>query len=166
MLAGDKRTLEAQRGQGRASREFTASFPHPNLPPQAGEGVDDRTRGLIRSCGSVVPLFVLCVQRARSPGDRSRQALCIELSEHTPMALKCLVEPKGCPDWPGGRYGTVNVAVPEMPSPSNMAVIVVLPVATAVADPLEAGALLTVATPELEELQVTWEVIPCVEASE
>ena len=36
--------------------------------------------------------------------------------------------------------------MPEMPSPSNMAVIVMVPFATAVADPLEAGALLTVAT--------------------
>ena len=50
--------------------------------------------------------------------------------------------------------------------PPDVAVIVVLPVATAVANPLEAGALLTVATPGLEELQVTKEVIPCVEASE
>jgi len=61
-------------------------------------------------------------------------------------------------DWAGGRYGTVNVVTPEMPP--VVAVIVVLPEATEVAIPLEAGALLTVATPGLEELQVTKDVSP------
>ena len=48
---------------------------------------------------------------------------------------------------------TVNVVLPEkLP---DVAVIVVLPAATDVANPLKPAALLTVATPELEELQVT-----------
>jgi hypothetical protein len=48
---------------------------------------------------------------------------------------------------------TVSVAEPEMPP--EVAVIVLEPVATDAASPLEPAALLTVATPVLEELQVT-----------
>ena len=59
---------------------------------------------------------------------------------------------------------TFKVIGPEMPP--NVAVIVVLPAAAEVANPREATALLTVATPGLEELQVTDVVRFCVVLSE
>ena len=48
---------------------------------------------------------------------------------------------------------TVSPAVAE--TPPDVAVIVVVPAATAVAKPLEPAALLTVATPVFDEFQVT-----------
>jgi hypothetical protein len=59
---------------------------------------------------------------------------------------------------------TVRVVAPDMPP--DVAVIVVDPVATAVVDPLELAALLIVATPVLDELQVTAVVRFCVVLSE
>ena len=50
--------------------------------------------------------------------------------------------------------------------PPDDAVIVVDPVATEEADPFEPAALLIVATPALDELQVTAVVKSCVELSE
>src|SRR6266700_2738134 len=57
-------------------------------------------------------------------------------------------------------FVTVSVVFPET-SPS-VAVIVVVPAATDVAKPCEPPALLIVATPAAEELQVTWVVRSCV----
>ena len=59
---------------------------------------------------------------------------------------------------------TVSVADPDMPP--DIAVIVVVPAATAVASPLEPEALLTVATPVVDELQVAEAVRFCVVPSE
>ena len=59
---------------------------------------------------------------------------------------------------------TVNVVDPEMLP--DTAVIVVDPVATAAANPLEPVALLIVVTPVLDELQVTAVVMSCVVLSE
>jgi hypothetical protein len=59
---------------------------------------------------------------------------------------------------------TVRYVDPDMPP--DVAVIVVDPVATAVVDPLELAALLIVATPVLDELQVTAVVRFCVVLSE
>jgi len=58
---------------------------------------------------------------------------------------------------------TVSVAVPAMLP--DVAVIVVEPATTAVASPLDPAALLIVATPMLDELQVTAFVRLCVEPS-
>jgi hypothetical protein len=59
---------------------------------------------------------------------------------------------------------TVRVVDPDMLP--DAAVIVVDPVAAAVADPLDPAALLIVATPVLDELQVTAVVRSCVVLSE
>ncbi len=59
---------------------------------------------------------------------------------------------------------TVRVVDPDMLP--DVAVIVVDPVATAEANPLEPAALLIVATPVLDELQVTAVVRSCVVLSE
>jgi hypothetical protein len=59
---------------------------------------------------------------------------------------------------------TVRVVDPDMLP--DFAVIVVDPVATGVADPLEPAALLIVATSGLDELQVTAVVRSCVVLSE
>ena len=59
---------------------------------------------------------------------------------------------------------TVRVVVPE--TLSNAAEMVVEPVLTEVARPLEPAALLMVATDPADELQVTWDVRSCTELSE
>jgi hypothetical protein len=59
---------------------------------------------------------------------------------------------------------TVRAVDPDMPP--DVAAIVVVPAATEVAKPLEPDALLMVATPALEELQVTAFVRFCVVLSE
>jgi len=59
---------------------------------------------------------------------------------------------------------TVRVVVPEMLP--DAALIVVAPAATDVASPFEPAALLMVATPALDELQVTDAVRFCVVLSE
>ncbi len=59
---------------------------------------------------------------------------------------------------------TVSVAVPE--TLPDVALMVVDPAATAVASPCEPAALLIVATPVLDELQVTTVVRICVVLSE
>jgi hypothetical protein len=59
---------------------------------------------------------------------------------------------------------TVSKVVPAMLP--DVAVIVVEPAATDVANPLEPAALLIVATPEADEFQVTDVVRSCVELSE
>jgi hypothetical protein len=59
---------------------------------------------------------------------------------------------------------TVRVVAPDMLP--DVAVIVVDPVATEEADPLELAALLIVATPVSDELQVTAVVRSCVVLSE
>ena len=59
---------------------------------------------------------------------------------------------------------TVMVADPD--TPFDVAVIVVDPAAAGVANPLEPAALLIVATPVLDELQVTTAVRSCVVLSE
>jgi hypothetical protein len=60
----------------------------------------------------------------------------------------------------------VTVWVVEFDMPPDVAVIVVVPAATAVTNPLEPAALLMVATPVLDEFQVTVVVRFCVELSE
>ena len=61
-------------------------------------------------------------------------------------------------------FVTVRVVVPE--TAPRVALIVVEPAATDVASPLEAAALLIVATDTVEELHVTNDDISCVVASE
>lgn len=50
-------------------------------------------------------------------------------------------------------------------TPDKLAVIVVVPTATDVANPIEPAVLLMAATPGLDECQATVAVISCVEAS-
>ncbi len=52
-------------------------------------------------------------------------------------------------------YSTSNVVLSDMCVVGSVAVIVVLPAATAVASPFEPAELLMVATPVLLELQIT-----------
>ena len=60
----------------------------------------------------------------------------------------------------------VTVSVAALEIPPDAAVIVVEPAATEVANPLEPAALLMVATPAADELQVTAVVRFCVVLSE
>jgi len=90
----------------------------------------------------------------------------VEPSEYVPEAVNCLVLPTGrlglagVMDMEDRVAGvTVRVVFPEILP--EVAVMVVLPAATAVASPL----LLTVATAVLDELQVTCVVISLVEPS-
>ena len=61
---------------------------------------------------------------------------------------------------------TVSVAVPDLPVPISVAVIVVMPTADETANPLEPAALLTVATEISEDVHVTDDVRSCVVRSE
>ena len=61
---------------------------------------------------------------------------------------------------------TVNTVDPLTPVPESVAVIAVTPIDALVARPSVPDALLTLATPALEELQVTEVVRSCVELSE
>ena len=87
------------------------------------------------------------------------------------MAMNCCVVPKAILGVAGvtamdTRVAllTVNVVAPEMPPIA--AVTVVAPALTGMANPLEPTALLTVATPVSEELQVANVVRFCVVLSE
>jgi hypothetical protein len=64
-----------------------------------------------------------------------------------------------------GLAATVTLSVVDADTPPETAVIVVVPSATAVASPFDPAALLTVATPVDEELQVTDAVRSWVELS-
>ena len=61
---------------------------------------------------------------------------------------------------------TVSVVFPDISVVGSIAVIVVVPTATAVASPLKPAALLIVAIDPSEELHVTTDVIFCVVVSE
>jgi hypothetical protein len=96
---------------------------------------------------------------------------CVVLSEYIPVAENCCDVPRAILELAGVTemetrvaLVTVKVAVPE--TLPDVAVIVLLPGATVVADPLEFAALLIAATPEFEELHVTSLVRSCAVLSE
>jgi small neutral amino acid transporter SnatA (MarC family) len=98
-------------------------------------------------------------------------SICVVLSENVPMAVNCWVVPLAMPGLVGviatdtSIAGfTVRVVDPDMLP--DVAVTVVAPAATDVAKPCEPEALLIVATPALDELQVTAAVSICVVSSE
>lgn len=92
---------------------------------------------------------------------------CVVLSEYVPVAVNCALDPDAMLGLPGVTEMdckvallTISVVVPE--TLPDRAVIVLLPAATEVATPLKPVALLMVAVPVLEELQVTDLVRSCV----
>lgn len=96
---------------------------------------------------------------------------CVVLSEYSPMAVNCTVAPKARLELCGAttidcRVALVTVNTVDAEILPQVAVIVLLPLATEVAKPREPPALLTTATAELEELQVTNAVMSCVLLSE
>lgn len=87
--------------------------------------------------------------------------------EYVPVAMNCFVIPSAMLGFVGVIAMDTRVALVTLNSVApetlpNVAVIVLLPAATAVAVPRKPKVLLTIATPELEELQVTEEVISCI----
>ena len=96
---------------------------------------------------------------------------CVVLSEKVPVAANCLVVPLAMLGLDGVTVMDTSVAgvtvseVDPVKLP-DAAVIVVVPATTEVARPLEPAALLTVATPVLDELQVAEAVRSCVVLSE
>jgi hypothetical protein len=95
---------------------------------------------------------------------------CVELSEYVPVAVNCCVPACAIEGLTGDSAIEVSVADvtvravdPDMLP--DVAVIVAEPAATEEAKPLEPAALLTVATPVLDELQVTAVDTFCVEPS-
>jgi hypothetical protein len=94
----------------------------------------------------------------------------VVLSENSPSAENCSVDPAVIDDAGGVTTIEVNIAGVTVKTvdpdlPSNVAVIVAVPVATGVAKPFEPTALLTVATDDFEEPQVAVVVRFCVEPS-
>ena len=96
---------------------------------------------------------------------------CVELSEKVPVAVNCSVSPLGdaglagvtAIDW---RAAALTVRTVEPLMPPSVALIVEVPVATAVARPCEPAVLEIVATEVVADAQVTWLVRSCVELSE
>lgn len=96
---------------------------------------------------------------------------CVVLSEYVPVAVNCCVVPGAMLGFVGFTAidtSVAEVAVSEVEPDMlpDVAVIVVEPVATKVANPLEPAALLMAATAVADELQVTVVVTSCVVLSE
>jgi len=96
---------------------------------------------------------------------------CVEPSEYVPAAVNCCVVPSTMFGLDGviateTSVAGVTVSVVDPDRVPDVAVIVVEPAATGVTSPLEAAALLMVATDVDDELQVTVVVRFCVEPSE
>jgi len=96
---------------------------------------------------------------------------CVVLSEYVPVAVNCCVVPGAMLGLVGSTAmdtSVAEVAVSEVASDMlpEVAVIVVEPAATEVANPLEPAALLMAATAVVEELHVTVVVTSCVVLSE
>jgi hypothetical protein len=96
---------------------------------------------------------------------------CVVLSEYVPVALNCCVAPFAMEGFCGVTAIDVSVAAVTVRSVEpdmlpDVAVIVVVPAATEVAKPSEPDALLMVATPVLDELQLAVVVRFCVVLSE
>jgi len=96
---------------------------------------------------------------------------CVELSEYVPVAVNCFDVPSAMLGLVGESVMetsvagvTVSVAVPE--TLPDVAVIVVEPVATDVALPLESAVLLMAATATVDEFHITVVVRSCVVLSE
>jgi hypothetical protein len=96
---------------------------------------------------------------------------CVELSEYVPVAVNCLDVPSAILGLVGVSVMetsvagvTVSVEIPEILP--DVAVIVVEPVATELANPLEPAALLMAATAAVEEFHITVVVRSCVVLSE
>jgi hypothetical protein len=96
---------------------------------------------------------------------------CVVPSEYVPVAVNCRVVPSTMLGFAGviamdTSVAAVTVSVVDPDVPPNVAVIVVVPADADVARPLEPDALLTVATPAVNEFQVTVVVRFCVVPSE
>jgi hypothetical protein len=96
---------------------------------------------------------------------------CVEPSEYVPVAVNCWVVPLAMLGLGGVIAMETSVAgvIVSMANPEmlpDVAWIVVEPLATDVASPFDTAALLIVAAPVLEELQVTAPVKSCVVPSE
>ena len=96
---------------------------------------------------------------------------CVELSEYVPVAVNCLDVPSAILGFVGVSVMetsvagvTVSVAIPEILP--DVAVIVVEPVATESANPLEPVALLMAAIAAVDEIHITVVVRSCVVLSE
>ncbi len=97
--------------------------------------------------------------------------ICVVLSENVPVAVNCCFAPWEIEGLDGvtaidTRVAGVTVSVVDPDMLPDVAVTVVEPAATDVARPFEPVALLIVATPVLDELQVTVVVRFCVVLSE
>ncbi len=96
---------------------------------------------------------------------------CVVLFEYVPVAVNCCVDPVGREEARGVMaietnvsIDTVNLVDPDILP--DVAVIVTMPGATAVANPFEPAALLMAATDVVDETHVTDVVRFCVELSE
>ncbi len=88
----------------------------------------------------------------------------VEPSRYVPVAVNCLTVPRATVEFAGVttmdcKTPFVTVKVVELEIVPNVAVMVELPCATAVATPCVDTPLLMVATPAADELQVTVSVM-------
>ena len=96
---------------------------------------------------------------------------CVELSENTPVATNCwfdvfaMLAAAGDTSIDTSLAGVTDIVVLPV-TPPLAAAIEVVPTPTAVANPMEPAASLTVATVTFDDAQATWVVMSCVELSE
>jgi hypothetical protein len=148
-------------------REIKPEMP----PPEVAVIVDVPTATVVAL--PLVPATLLMVATATADELQVTDAVrsCVVLSEKVPVAVNCWGVPRAMLGFVGvtameTRVADVTVRVVEPEMPPEVAVIVAVPAATAVALPLVPAALLMVAKDAADELQVTEVVRSCVVLSE
>jgi hypothetical protein len=116
-------------------------------------------------------LLTVATPAADEPQVTTVVRFCVVLSEYVPVAVNCRAVPLTMLGLDGvtaidTRVAEVTVSVVDPDIIPDVAVIVVEPVVTEVASPLEPAALLIAATPATDEFQVTAVVRFCVVLSE
>ena len=143
----------------------------PDLFPNVAVSVADPTATGVANPFEPAALLMAAIDDADEPQVTAVVRFCVEPSEYVPVTVNCRVVPNAMLGLDGiiaretsVACVTVRVVLPEMPP--NVAVMVVDPTATGVANPFEPAALLMAATDDADEPQVTAVVRFCVEPSE
>jgi hypothetical protein len=149
----------------------TVNSVDPDLFPNVAVSVAGPTATGVANPFEPAALLMAAMDDADEPQVTAVVRFCVEPSEYVPVAVNCRVVPSAILGLDGVIVRetsvacvTVRVVLPEMPP--NVAIMVVDPAATGVANPFEPAALLIVAAERDEELQVTYGVMFWVELSE
>ena len=149
----------------------TVKVVDPDLLPSVAVIVVDPTTTGVTNPFEPAALLMAATDADDEPQVTAVVRFCVEPSEYVPVAMNCWVVPSAMLGLDGVTAKetsvagvTDNIVLPEMLP--TVAVIVVDPTATGVANPFEPAALLMAATDAADEPQVTAVVRFCVEPSE